>query len=376
MSATPDFFISYNSADQGWAEWIGWQLEKAGYIVVIQAWDFRPGSNFVLEMDRAAGDAKRTLVVLSPHFVASRFTQPEWAAAFAKDPTGTHRTIVPVLIAETEIPGGLLDQIVHINLIGLDPDAAASTLIAGLNPGRSKPSSEPAFPGAATGVPRSASAFDPGLDWRTVGEDLRADTRDSILPRGWPTSGPATLEISLIPVEGQAMLVSHLQTISTELVGVGRDGGLFPPTAAVDAGYDSSVAYARAAGSRDGDAAGLLVTRGGQRTAWITLPHDGLGSIVDADQLIPRVSQVLHLLMVVEAPLAERYAFTVTVQPEMMVIVGDSSTIGRRNSASMRTGRGASFPTSMPDSVRGGAISTHADELAGEVVARVLTALR
>ncbi len=25
-----DFFISYNSADRTWAEWIAWQLEEAG----------------------------------------------------------------------------------------------------------------------------------------------------------------------------------------------------------------------------------------------------------------------------------------------------------------------------------------------------------
>lgn len=40
-----DFFISYNSADRTWAEWIAWQLEEAGYTTVLQAWDFRPGSN-------------------------------------------------------------------------------------------------------------------------------------------------------------------------------------------------------------------------------------------------------------------------------------------------------------------------------------------
>ena len=49
-----DFFISYNKADRTWAEWIAWQLEDSGkYSVVIQAWDFGPGCNFVLEMDRA-----------------------------------------------------------------------------------------------------------------------------------------------------------------------------------------------------------------------------------------------------------------------------------------------------------------------------------
>jgi hypothetical protein len=49
-----DFFISYNKADRSWAEWIAWQLEEAKYSVVVQAWDFRPGSNFVLEMQKTA----------------------------------------------------------------------------------------------------------------------------------------------------------------------------------------------------------------------------------------------------------------------------------------------------------------------------------
>ena len=51
----PDFFISYNKADREWAEWIAWQLEKDGFSTVLQAWDFRPGCNFVLEMQKATG---------------------------------------------------------------------------------------------------------------------------------------------------------------------------------------------------------------------------------------------------------------------------------------------------------------------------------
>ncbi|MBV5337401.1 MAG: toll/interleukin-1 receptor domain-containing protein, partial [Deltaproteobacteria bacterium] len=38
MPKTKDFFISYTGADKNWAEWIAWQLEEAGYQVVIQAW--------------------------------------------------------------------------------------------------------------------------------------------------------------------------------------------------------------------------------------------------------------------------------------------------------------------------------------------------
>lgn len=38
----PDFFISYNSADANWAEWIAGTLEQASYTTVLQAWDFFP----------------------------------------------------------------------------------------------------------------------------------------------------------------------------------------------------------------------------------------------------------------------------------------------------------------------------------------------
>jgi len=63
-----DFFISYNGADQRWAEWIGWQLEEAAYSVILQAWDFLPGSNFVVQMDRALTLAPRMIAVLSPQY--------------------------------------------------------------------------------------------------------------------------------------------------------------------------------------------------------------------------------------------------------------------------------------------------------------------
>ena len=88
QDSAKDFFISYNKADRTWAEWIAWQLEEAGYSIIIQAWDFRAGSNFVLEMQQAASRARRTIAVLSPEYLASLFTQSEWVATFVQDPTG------------------------------------------------------------------------------------------------------------------------------------------------------------------------------------------------------------------------------------------------------------------------------------------------
>jgi TIR domain len=53
-----DFFVSYNHADEAWAVWTAWVLEEAGFTTKVQAWDFRPGTNFVLEMHRATPDGK------------------------------------------------------------------------------------------------------------------------------------------------------------------------------------------------------------------------------------------------------------------------------------------------------------------------------
>jgi hypothetical protein len=142
-----DFFISYTAADKAWAEWVAYVLEEEGLTVLIQAWDFRPGSNFVLEMQSAAAQAGRTIVVLSPDYLKSQFASPEWAAAFAQDPQGEKRVLVPIVVRECN-PTGLLRPIIHINLVNLTETAARSSLIAGLNATRAKPSDRPVFPGA------------------------------------------------------------------------------------------------------------------------------------------------------------------------------------------------------------------------------------
>ncbi len=76
------FFINYNHADRPRAEWIAWQLEAAGHRTLIQAWDFRPANNFVLEMQCAAQKADFTIAVLLPSYLEVEFTRPRWSAAF------------------------------------------------------------------------------------------------------------------------------------------------------------------------------------------------------------------------------------------------------------------------------------------------------
>ncbi|WP_300450466.1 toll/interleukin-1 receptor domain-containing protein [Accumulibacter sp.] len=153
-----DFFLSYNQADRDWAEWIAWQLEEAGYSTVIQAWDFAAGGNFVLEMDRAAKEARGTVAVLSENYFSALYTQPEWAAAFAQDPTGAQRQLIPVRVRECT-PAGLLAAITYIDLVGLEPAGAKTQLLAGIQEKRLKPAREPPFPGGAAGQGAAPPAF-------------------------------------------------------------------------------------------------------------------------------------------------------------------------------------------------------------------------
>ncbi|MHC2437421.1 toll/interleukin-1 receptor domain-containing protein [Bradyrhizobium sp. USDA 4451] len=144
-----DFFVSYTSADAAWAEWISFILEEEGWSVTVQAWDFRPGSNFVLEMQKAASEAARTIMVLSPDYLKSQFASPEWAAAFVQDPKGLERKVVPVMVRSCK-PAGLLTSIVHINLVGADEKLGRKRLLDGINAARTKPLERPAFPGGGT----------------------------------------------------------------------------------------------------------------------------------------------------------------------------------------------------------------------------------
>lgn len=147
MNPAIDFFVSYTAADRPWAEWIAWVLEDAGYKTRIQAWDFKAGSNFVVEMHRAASEADRTLAVLSPDYEQSLFGMTEWTAALAQDPSGEKGKLLPVRVREME-PNGLLKAVVYIDLVGLNEPAARERLLKGLARGRTKPVEKPAFPGS------------------------------------------------------------------------------------------------------------------------------------------------------------------------------------------------------------------------------------
>ncbi len=139
-----DFFISHASRDTGWAEWLAWQLQQAGYSVEVDVWDWAPGEDFVARMSEALERADRLLAVCTEAYFTSAFGGAELRAAFAGSAAAQGR-IVPVLVEPVSLPP-LYAPLIYVDLTGLDEPAAAARLRDRLAAGR--PASAPPFPRA------------------------------------------------------------------------------------------------------------------------------------------------------------------------------------------------------------------------------------
>ncbi|QBD76777.1 TIR domain-containing protein [Ktedonosporobacter rubrisoli] len=140
------FFISHAPADVRWAEWIGWHLEQYGYRVILPEWDFRPGSNSVLELHKAVIETERTLALLSPHYVNILCTLPDWTVTFQRDSSGEQHLLLPIRIQPCETEGIFL-TLSPIELAGKNEQEALQILLKEVAQTRAKPDQPPRFPG-------------------------------------------------------------------------------------------------------------------------------------------------------------------------------------------------------------------------------------
>ncbi|HEY0168802.1 MAG TPA: toll/interleukin-1 receptor domain-containing protein [Jatrophihabitans sp.] len=143
-----DFFVTYNHNDGSWALWIAAELEQAGYHVRIQAWDFRPGGNFMAEMNSALGECAHTIGVMSENYLQSVFSTAEWTAAYRQALLGRDRGFIPVRVTSCD-PAPLLGPIAYIDLVGVDEAEARRRLLEGVVAQVPRKRRAPGFPGAA-----------------------------------------------------------------------------------------------------------------------------------------------------------------------------------------------------------------------------------
>jgi hypothetical protein len=346
----------------------------------VQVWDFRPGSNFVLEMQQAAQISERTIAIVSPNYMSSQFTGPEWAAAFAHDPGGLGRGLIPVRIAPSEADG-LLGQIVRIDLVGLNREEAKTALLAGLSPGRAKPIIEPAFPGGSTtptdvfSGPRTKQQLAPDLNWRPLATRPTVDWRTDLVGR-YVQGTTALVELHLVPVAPLHLEVRRLSQMGDELATTGRSAGLFSSGQSLTVDANDQRAYAISQPNRRVDESGLAVTRTGQRSVWLPLPHDGLGAVFDPDDLRPRLAALIGLLQSLSVAASERIAFALRVEPLMLLSFAAASTIGHRSQAEMPFVSRNSCTVDPADAIYTAALDANLTDVAEELTARLVAALK
>lgn len=206
-----DFFISYNKADKQWAEWIAWLLEDANYSVVIQAWDFRPGANFVLEMHKAAAGTERTISILSEDYLNAEYTHPEWAAAFAQDPRGQKRLLVPIRVRDCK-PAGLLSQIIYVDLVGLSEQDARITILGAFS-SRAKPAQTPSFPGSVQPTPPSVVQYPGPSKSSSVASIIVGTDGANIVPGASAESSRVSAEDKSVTYKGRLALHKKLNNM-------------------------------------------------------------------------------------------------------------------------------------------------------------------
>ncbi|HYD60511.1 MAG TPA: toll/interleukin-1 receptor domain-containing protein [Noviherbaspirillum sp.] len=128
---TVNFFISYTATDALWAEWIAWELGRAGYTYRLQAEHFPPGSRFIQGMRQWLDRADHLLAILSPAYFEAPYTSLEINSAVAEDPLGLARRVIPVRVADCVMPA-LFRDLVYIDFVGKSEHAQRRALAAGV----------------------------------------------------------------------------------------------------------------------------------------------------------------------------------------------------------------------------------------------------
>jgi len=145
-----DFFISYNKADKAWAKWIAGVLEENGYSTWLQAWDIRPGDEFIAKMNEFLENSSAYIPVFSQEFKDSPYCELEFSAALDKRIKVETYRFLPVRIAEVA-PPDLVRTIVYIDLFNLDEAKAEKKLLHAVDP-NPIPRERPPFPSGTANV--------------------------------------------------------------------------------------------------------------------------------------------------------------------------------------------------------------------------------
>ncbi|MFE3853258.1 FxSxx-COOH system tetratricopeptide repeat protein [Streptomyces griseorubiginosus] len=144
--------LQYVSEDRMWVDWLEVVLREARFEVVSQ--DVRSMTTLEVGAESLPGGQHRVLAVVSPAFLGSRTAQAAWEAAVHSGGSAEHQPVALRVGDVQQIPYAGRGS--AIDLVRLDEDTAASTLLTGLGrPGTPQPTPRPhgvRFPNTSTSV--------------------------------------------------------------------------------------------------------------------------------------------------------------------------------------------------------------------------------
>ena len=112
MKFNYDLFLCHTGANKDWVRELARSIEDEltdgkHLKVFFDEWDIEPGSNIVLELDKALAKSRYVGVVLSPEMLKAEWPHMEWTIAVSKDPSGRKGQVIPIWLGDCEIPGPL-----------------------------------------------------------------------------------------------------------------------------------------------------------------------------------------------------------------------------------------------------------------------------
>lgn len=100
-----DVFVSYSHADAAWVrDWLLPRLEAEDLRVCIDVRDFDAGVPVLVNIERAAANSRHTLLVLTPRWVDSQWTDFESLLVQHQNPNNFEQWLVPVLRERCQPP--------------------------------------------------------------------------------------------------------------------------------------------------------------------------------------------------------------------------------------------------------------------------------
>lgn len=125
-------FISYSSADSGFAEKLAKNLENNGLDVWFDKWEIRIGDSIIEKISQGLNQNDYLVVVLSPNSVLSPWVNKELNICMMREIKERNVVVLPILHKECEIPLFLLDK--KIADFTKDYDRSIKELVLSISP--------------------------------------------------------------------------------------------------------------------------------------------------------------------------------------------------------------------------------------------------